>query len=93
MKERSMMEFGHGQSSLPVPHSVLEGGGENASILLTAIARGMDGLPCGKVLEVVSLAPQVQVDVIAWCQVHGNELVALLRNHEQTRFWIRKHES
>lgn len=88
-----MTESGLGQSSLPVPHSVLEGGGENASILLTAISRGMDGLPCGKVLEVVSLVPQVQVDVIVWCHVNGNELIALLRNDEQTRFWIRKHES
>lgn len=89
MIERSPVS-GPGGSSLPAPQAVLEAGGEGSSVLIAAIGRRIEELGSGQVLEVVSLASNAQLDAAAWCHVTGHELLGMLADGDQTRFWIRK---
>jgi TusA-related sulfurtransferase len=75
---------------IPVAHGVLEAGGEPSAALLAAIARRIDEMQLGGVLEVVSGIAGSRLDAIAWCHVTGHELVALVGTEGGTRFWIRK---
>jgi TusA-related sulfurtransferase len=69
---------------------MLDAGEAEPDLLLAAIARRIDELPVGQVLEVVSTATGTHLDAAAWCHQTGHELVALLTNRPGTRFWIRK---
>jgi TusA-related sulfurtransferase len=77
---------------VPVPHGVLEAGGEPSAALLAAISRHIGEMRPGQVLEVVSGLAGSRLDAIAWCHVTGHELLALVSDGGEIRFWIRKHD-
>jgi TusA-related sulfurtransferase len=78
------------QDRLPAAHSLIEAGGEVSGVLMAAIARHIEELAPGQVLEVASLVPTARIDAVAWCHVTGHELLALLSDGDGVRFWIRK---
>ena len=78
------------REALVNPHSVLEAGGESSPVLMAALARRVAELEPGQVLEIVSQATNARLDAVAWCHVTGHELLGLLADGDETRFWIRK---
>jgi TusA-related sulfurtransferase len=77
---------------IPVPHGVLEAGGEPSTALLAAIGRHIQEMHPGQVLEVISGLAGARLDAIAWCHATGHELLALVGSEGEVRFWIRKRE-
>jgi TusA-related sulfurtransferase len=75
---------------IPPAQAMLDAGEAEPALLLSAIARRIDELPVGQVLEVVSTAAGAHLDAAAWCHANGHELIALLATRPVTRFWIRK---
>jgi TusA-related sulfurtransferase len=72
------------------PRAVLDGGGEEWPALATAVARLIDELAAGAVLEVISREPGIRDHLLAWCDGAGHELTWSLEDGQATRFWITK---
>lgn len=72
------------------PRAVLEAGGEAWAFLSESIARLMDELATGAVLEIVALEPGIQADLLAWCRSAGHETLRSWTDGDATRCWIRK---
>ena len=87
------MTLGPGDVHIPSAHALLEAGEADSAMLVFAIARRVDELLAGEVLEVVSRARGASTDVVGWCRDGDHELVALLVDGSVTRFWIRKRGS
>lgn len=71
-------------------HSILEAGGETVDILLTAIARCLDELLPGQVLEVVSSEPLAGEAISGWCRDTGHALGRQLAGPDGAQFWIER---
>jgi TusA-related sulfurtransferase len=72
------------------PNAVLEAGGEASDVLMAAMARRIEKMAPGQILQVVSQASNAQMDAVAWCHVTGHELLALVVDDGSAQFWIRK---
>lgn len=82
---------GQGQrSSVPMPRAILDAGEESWAVLVDLIRRRIEELPVGDILEIVSLALSTRIDVPAWCEAAGHEILQTLEDGDLTRFWIRK---
>lgn len=81
------------ETERPTPHSILEAGGEAIGVLLAAIARSIEELLPGQVLEVVSSHSLAADAVQQWCHETEHELLHLLLDGEDGQFWIRKLEA
>ncbi len=75
---------------VPPAQALLEAGEAETTVLLAAIARRIDELLTGQLLEVVTGSPHAHIAAVTWCRETGHELVALLTDDAVTRFWIRK---
>lgn len=69
---------------------MLDAGDEPWGSLLPFIARILDELVSGEVLEVISSAGTIRVDLLAWCTEHGHELMDTLVDGDKTSFRIRR---
>lgn len=72
------------------PRSFLDAGGETAAILSGSIHRCMAPLRLGEVLEVISREPESRTDILRWCQITGHELLRVMKQGDETIFWIKK---
>jgi TusA-related sulfurtransferase len=72
------------------PQAIVDGGGEEWSVLSAAIRRRMDRMAGGEVLEVVSQERRSRADIPTWCYLSGHDLLHMWTDGESTRFWIRK---
>jgi TusA-related sulfurtransferase len=72
------------------PNAILEAGGEGSDVLMAAMARRIETMAPGQILQVVSRAANAQMDAVAWCHVTGHELLALVVDDGSAQFWIRK---
>jgi TusA-related sulfurtransferase len=78
------------RSSVALPHTVLEGGGETIEVLLAAVTRSIEEMVSGQVLHVVSAQPLAGSSLVAWCKAMGHELLDTLVDGEEDQCWIRK---
>lgn len=69
---------------------MLEAGGEAVDILLAAIARCLEELLPGQVLEVVSSEPLAGEAISGWCRDTGHALARQLAGAEGGQFWIER---
>lgn len=83
------MTVASGTLTIPVSQAMLEAGQAPSEPLLAAIARRIEQLVDGQVLEVSSHAPTACFDAVNWCHATGHELVMLVVQERGTRFWIR----
>lgn len=72
------------------PDAVLDGGGEEWSVLERAMQRSIDRISEGDVLEVVSEDRRSRGTIPAWCLLYGHELLEVFSDDHSTRFWVRK---
>ncbi len=72
------------------PRAVLDAGGEEWAALGAAVARLIDELAIGAVLEVISREPGTRDHLPAWCDGAGHEVAWSLEDGQATRFWITK---
>lgn len=76
----------------PDAHWLLEGGDDPWDDLMGAITRCLDEVVAGGVLEVISWAPGVELNVASWCWEAGHQLLHVLKEGAWTRVWIEKGE-
>jgi TusA-related sulfurtransferase len=79
-----------GGDTTRTPAAIIDGGGEPWERLGVAIARRMEQLGAGDVLEVVSDERRARADVPSWCYLAGYDLLWMAVEKETARFWIRK---
>ena len=72
------------------PQVIIDGGEEPWQVLGPVIARRLDELPAGEVLEILSCAAHARVDIPNWCYLAGHDLVGLMADGTSACFWIRK---
>jgi TusA-related sulfurtransferase len=82
---------------LPKPDAVLEVSTKDpdsaalCASLTPLIKSKLREMEAGQVLEVRVDDPSARLDVLAWCRLSGNELLATVEEDaERTRFYVRK---
>lgn len=58
--------------------------------MVDAVTRCLDEMVADGVLEVLSWAPRIEVDIAAWAKETGHHLVHMLSDGDATRVWIGK---
>ncbi len=72
------------------PHGLLDGGGEGWPRLRAALARRLQPMEAGQVLEIITAEPSARREIPAWCAANGQYLVGMRDDHGEMRFWIRR---
>jgi TusA-related sulfurtransferase len=73
-----------------MPQSMLDAGGEGWDTLREILARCLDLMASGEVLEVISSRSEVRAAVTPWCGQTGHELLGSREDGAKASFWIRK---
>ena len=68
----------------------LDAGEAGCSELIMLIFQTMKPMAPGQILEVLAYDQIADIDIMAWCRMTGNVLVAQNRENHPQRFYIRK---
>jgi TusA-related sulfurtransferase len=68
----------------------LDAGEAGCSELIMLIFQTMKPMAPGEILEVSAYDQIADIDIMAWCRMTGNVLVAQNRENRPQRFYIRK---
>ena len=68
----------------------LDAGETGCTELIMLIFQTMKPMAPGEVLEVLAYDQVADIDIMAWCRMTGNVLVAQNRENRPQRFFIRK---
>ena len=68
----------------------LDAGEKGCSELIMLIFQRMKSMDPGEILEVLAYDQLADIDIMAWCRMTGNVLVAQNRENHPQRFFIRK---
>ena len=77
-------------SEPPVPDATLAASGASCATLTPLIRARIRALESGQVLEVQSDDPAAREGVPAWCRLTGHELLAIVEDQAELRFYLRK---
>lgn len=78
------------ESAATLPRSVLDAGGDIDVHLTASLYRQIDKLEPGQLLEVISRNPKSRMEVVSWCALTHNELVAISVDASETVYLIRR---
>jgi TusA-related sulfurtransferase len=73
-----------------LPQALIDAGSEGWETLQAVVARRMDELLGGEVLEVVSGVAAVALALPTWCAGSGHEFLGVRTEGGASSFWIRK---
>jgi TusA-related sulfurtransferase len=68
----------------------LDAGEKGCSELIMLIFQRMKSMAPGEILEVLAYDQLADIDIMAWCRMTGNVLVAQNRENHPQRFFIQK---
>lgn len=68
----------------------LDAGETGCGELTMLIFQTMKPMATGEILEVLAYDPAASIDILAWCRMTGNVLVAQHREEHPQRFFIQK---
>jgi len=68
----------------------LDAGEAGCSELIMLIFQTMKPMAPGEILEVLAYDQIADIDIMAWCRMTGNELIAQNRENRPQRFYVRK---
>ena len=80
------------RNNLPniVPDAVFDLGGLGCGDLIIALLKSLRTLETGQIAQVRALDPGAPVDIAAWCNMKGNELLADCCGEDNAYFYIKK---
>jgi len=79
-----------GEPGTFLPQTMVEVGDTQWTLVSPLIARRLEEMAAGDVLEVSSRQPGHRNEALAWCDASGHDLFQMVADGNRTWFWIKK---
>ena len=73
-----------------LPQTMVDAGDTDWTLVGPMIARRLEEMTAGDILEVSSQEPGHRSEALAWCDAGGHDLFQIVADGSRTWFWIKK---